>query len=96
MHNQAHISAIAAVAVSNHAFLLQNGIGSALSDLVDHLGQINQTLYRSYGDAVIQGNYDRISTISVHYALDSHSLAYLAQIHQPTYANMYHGSTYHI
>ena len=80
VHNQTNISTVAAMSMPDHSLLLENGIGPTLGHLVYHFRQVDQSLDRADGYAVIQWNYDCVPAVSVHYPFNSNSLANLTQI----------------
>ena len=47
MHNQADISAVAAMPMPDHSLLLKNGVGSAFGYFIHHLRQVYQSLDRT-------------------------------------------------
>ena len=47
MHNQADISAVAAMPMPDHSLLLKNGVGSTFGHLIHHLRQVNKSLDRT-------------------------------------------------
>jgi len=79
VHYQAHIPAVAAMAVPDHALLLQNGISPALGHLVHHLRQVDQPLNRAHRYAVVQGNDHCVSALSIHDPFNANSLADFTQ-----------------
>ena len=80
MHDQSHILAIAAMTMPDHSLLLQHGIGSALGHLVHHIWEVDQALDGAYRYAMVQWNDDCVPAVSIHYPLNSDSLANLTQI----------------
>jgi len=79
VHNQAHVPAVSAMTVPDHALLLQHGIGPALGHLINHLRQVDEPLDRTHRYAVVQGDDHCISAISIHDPFNANSLADLAQ-----------------